>query len=132
MLPHFPLFLVITRVLVRQDFPNVGVMHPRSDAVNLESSGGGKQYNVRSLLPGSKSLYLVSFDSYRIPWDYAMFRARNFPALVICSDQGPDFLLHFGKSLQHIQIVRGRVLCTGKLHSPGYGLRGPVHNLKWS
>ena len=132
MLLHFPLFLVITRVFVRQDFPNVGVMHPRSDTVNLESSGGGKQYNVRSLPPGFKSPYSVTFDPYRIPWDYAMFRDRNFPALIICSDQGPDFLLQFGKSLQHIQIFRGRVLCTRKLQSPNYGWRSPVHYLEWS
>ena len=76
---HFPLFLVITRDFVRQDFPNVGVMHPRSDTVKLESSGGGKQYNVRSLPPGFKSPYLVSFDPYHIPWDYAMFGLGIFP-----------------------------------------------------
>ena len=132
MLLHLPLFLTGPWVFMRQDFSNVGVVYPGSDTINLESSGGGKQYNLRSLPPGFKSPYLVSFDPYHIPWDYAMFWARNFPALIICSDQGPDFLLHFSKSLQHIQIVRGWVLCTGKLHSPGYGWRGPVHYLKWS
>ena len=128
---HLPLLLAGPWILMRQDLPNVGLVHPRSDTVNLESSGGGKQYNVRSFLLGLKSLHLVSFDSYYISWDYAMFRARNFPALVICSDQGLDFLLHFGKSLQHIQIVRGQVLCTGKLHSLNNGWRSPVHYLKW-
>ena len=132
MLLHLPLLLVGPWILMRQDLPNVGVVHPRSDTVNLESSGGGKQYNVRSFPPGLKSLHLVSLDLHHIPWDYAMFRARNFPAFIISSDQGPDFLLHFSKSLQHLQIVKGWVFYTGKLHSPDYGWRSPVHYLKWT
>ena len=130
--PHLPLFSPAFWIFMRQDLPNVGVMHPGSDTINLESSGRGRQHDIRSLPPGLESLYLVSLDPYHISWDYAMFRAQNLPALIIFSNQGPDFLLHFSESLQHIQIVRGWVPCPGELHSPNYGWRSPIHYLKWS
>ena len=70
-------------------WPDVGVVDPGSNPVDLESDGSGQELDVGSLPAGLKCLMLVSPDVYPITRPISM-GVQGWPSLV----EGPQLRPH--------------------------------------
>jgi hypothetical protein len=72
---------------------HMGVMDPRPNAINLKSSGGNQNDQVRAFPSLFQSVGSVPLYPYPIPWDDAMFRVQCVLCLIQGTHYGPDFTL---------------------------------------
>jgi hypothetical protein len=91
-LPYGPLSSVFLFLLT--GLMHLGVMDLRPDDVNLKSSGGNQNDQVRTFPSFFQSAGSVPLYPYPIPWDDAMSRVQCVLCLIQGVRYGPDFTLN--------------------------------------
>ena len=111
---------------------DVGVMDPRSNPIDLESSGSGQDHDVGSLPVWLKCLVLVSPDIYPVTWMIAVqFWRRS--GLIKSFQLRPDLLMG---SLQHLEGGKELVIIKFSKYfgfeGGNYRWRDAIHDFKGS
>ena len=78
---------------------DVGAVDPRSNPIDLESSGSGQDHNVGSLPAWLKCLVLMSLDVHPVAWTIAV-RFWRGSGLIKSFQPRPDLLMGL---LQHLE-----------------------------